>query len=215
MFMDDTFRHALKRLALCGVSLLLALSAAAAQAQLLPETPQFRRLGVEQGLPSSRINALAQDRAGYLWIATDDGVARFDGVDFRVWRYNPGVVNGMQGNLVNSLYVDRNDDVWLGVASGGLARIDAQRGAVEAIPEERVPGMKDGEVWSMTETADGRLWFATFGSGLYSREPDGNFVHHGPLPTGANGTVQPKLISMATDRDGVRRTGASSSMSFV
>ena len=213
MFMDDTFRHALKRLALCGVSLLLALAAAAAQAQLLPETPQFRRLGVEQGLPSSRINDLAQDRAGYLWIATDDGVARFDGVDFRVWRYNPGVVNGMQGNLVNSLYVDRNDDVWLGVASGGLARIDAQRGAVEAIPEERVPGMKDGEVWSMTETADGRLWFATFGSGLYSREPDGNFVHHGPLPTGANGTVQPKLISMATDRDGVLWVGTLSGLS--
>lgn len=213
MFMDDIFQPALKRIARVSAALVFALPFAFVQAQVLPETPQFRRITVEQGLPSSRINALGQDRAGYLWMATDDGVARFDGVDFRVWRYNPGVVNGMQGNLVNTLYVDRNDDVWLGVSNGGLARIDAQRAAVEAIPDERVPGMKDGEVWAMTETNDDRLWFATFGSGLYSRDSSGAFVRHGAVPTGANGTPQPKLISLATDRDGVLWIGTLTGLS--
>src|SRR5687768_15794573 len=56
----------------------------------VPETPRFRLLGVGDGLPSSKVNALARDRAGYLWIATADGLARHDGVGFRTWRHEPG-----------------------------------------------------------------------------------------------------------------------------
>ena len=57
----------------------------------LPETPRPRQFTVADGLPSNRINAIAQDRAGYLWIATSDGLARFDGVAFRVWRAEQGL----------------------------------------------------------------------------------------------------------------------------
>src|SRR5687768_16300658 len=57
----------------------------------LPETPRPRQLTVVDGLPSNRINGIAEDRSGYLWIATSDGLARHDGVDFHTWRVEQGL----------------------------------------------------------------------------------------------------------------------------
>src|SRR5687768_9431290 len=65
--------------------LLLAGTGAAAHAGL-PETPRPRQLTVADGLPSNRINGIAEDRSGYLWIATSDGLSRHDGIDFHTWR---------------------------------------------------------------------------------------------------------------------------------
>ena len=55
----------------------------------LAPTPLFETLGVEQGLPSSKVYEMAQDRQGFLWIATADGLARYDGVGFAIWRRDP------------------------------------------------------------------------------------------------------------------------------
>src|SRR6187455_1799949 len=64
------------RLAGAALACLLATGAHAE----VPETPRLRSIGVADGLPSSTVAALALDRAGYLWIGTRDGLARYDGV---------------------------------------------------------------------------------------------------------------------------------------
>src|SRR5690606_13728276 len=56
-----------------------------------PQLPMPRQISVYDGLPSNRINALAEDRQGYLWIGTRDGLARYDGVGYRVWRVGDGL----------------------------------------------------------------------------------------------------------------------------
>ena len=56
-------------------------------ASLLP-TPQFRRYGTADGLPSSTVYAVAQDRDGAMWFGTKGGIARYDGVDFKVLRHS-------------------------------------------------------------------------------------------------------------------------------
>lgn len=167
-----------------------------------PETPQFRRIGVEQGLPSSRINALAQDRAGYLWIATDDGLARFDGLSMRVWRHNPGIVGGMPDNLVNAMHIDREDRVWLSFAKNGVGMIDALRREVRPLQAEAVPGFATADVWAIAETPDGSLWFGSFGDGLFQREPGGQVRAHGPVLAGAGAEPDPLVLSLATTADG-------------
>ncbi|PAL01902.1 hypothetical protein B8W90_13490, partial [Staphylococcus hominis] len=53
----------------------------------------MRRLGAAEGMPSRMVLALAQDRQGYIWAATDDGLARFDGQRFRIWRMEQGLAD--------------------------------------------------------------------------------------------------------------------------
>src|SRR5687768_12277643 len=78
---------ALRRRINMGGALVLLLAGMATGAHAgLPETPRPRQLSVADGLPSNRINGIAEDRSGYLWIATSDGLSRYDGVDFRTWR---------------------------------------------------------------------------------------------------------------------------------
>ena len=166
----------------------------------VPETPQFRRIGIEQGLPSSRINALAQDRAGYLWIATDDGVARFDGLSMRVWRHNPGIVGGMPDNLVNTMLIDRDDRVWLSFAKNGVGMIDGLRREVRPMLSDEVPGFATADVWAIAETPDGSLWFGSFGDGLFQRDPDGRLRAHGAVR--AAGEPDPRIVSLAVTTDG-------------
>lgn len=181
---------------------MVVLVVAQAAAARVPETPQFRRIGVEQGLPSSRINALAQDRAGYLWIATDDGVARFDGLSMRVWRHNPGIVGGMPDNLVNALHVDREDRVWMSFSKNGVGLIGGLRREVQPLPSDGVPEFATADVWAIAETPDGSLWFGSFGDGLFQRDPEGRLHAHGPVLAGAGQDADALVVSLATTRDG-------------
>jgi signal transduction histidine kinase/ligand-binding sensor domain-containing protein/CheY-like chemotaxis protein len=181
---------------------MLAVALVQAAVARVPETPQFRRIGVEQGLPSSRINALAQDRAGYLWIATDDGVARFDGLSMRVWRHNPGIVGGMPDNLVNAMHIDREDRVWLSFGKNGVGVIDALRREVRPLLSDDVPGFATADVWAIAETPDGSLWFGSFGDGLFQRDPVGRVRSHGPVRAGAGTEPDALVVSLATTTDG-------------
>ncbi|MDY0022969.1 ATP-binding protein [Arenimonas caeni] len=99
-----------------------------------PASVPLRVHGVAEGLPSSRVEAIAQDRAGYLWLATADGLARFDGLGFQVWRHVPGQAGSLPGNVLGGLQVDAEDRVLVRVEGLGSWRLDAARRYFEPVP---------------------------------------------------------------------------------
>ncbi|MDR6991534.1 two-component regulator propeller domain-containing protein [Luteimonas sp. 3794] len=131
--------------------------------------PQPRQIGVLDGLPSNRVNALAEDRQGYLWIATRDGLARYDGLGFRVWR----VEDGLRDNYVWTVRVDAHDRVWVGTSRGGLSVLDADRSNFTHYNTQTHPEIRGDEIWSVLPTPDGAVWFGTADSGLYRLSEDG------------------------------------------
>src|SRR3546814_7133510 len=70
----------------------------------IPEVPTLRHIGVADGLPSSDVRGLAFDPDGYLWIATIDGLARYDGVGMQVWRHVPGDARSLPGNYMTVVH---------------------------------------------------------------------------------------------------------------
>lgn len=139
----------------------LLLACACADAVQVPQTPRFRRIEVADGLPSSTVFQVAQDRDGYLWIASADGLARFDGVDFRVWRHDPRDARSLPGNVVQALHVDGDDRVWVAAEGAGLAVLDRDRDGFESIA-----ATVGEDIWAIASDAAGALWFGGFGGGL-------------------------------------------------
>jgi signal transduction histidine kinase/ligand-binding sensor domain-containing protein len=106
----------------------------------------------KDGLPADRIRHLLRDRAGFLWVATFNGVARFDGVRFRT--YNVTNTPGLRNNLINVLFEDRAGRLWLGHDTGHISVYD--RGEFRPMPLAREwPG---APVNRIAQTGDGTVW---------------------------------------------------------
>ncbi|AXK71371.1 response regulator [Lysobacter sp. TY2-98] len=162
----------------------------------LPETPRPRQYTVADGLPSNRINGIAQDRSGYLWIATSDGLARFDGVGFRIWR----VEQGLHDNFVWTVHVDAGDRVWIGTRTAGLAVLDAAREHFTWY-DRATPNVGGVEVWSIASTRDGSLWFGTADAGLH-RLRGGRVERFMPVPGDVRSLPAPDIRRLLVTHDG-------------
>ncbi len=111
---------------------------------------------LEAGLPSNVSQAVAQTADGYLWVGTEAGLARFDGVRFRVFRTSEHPELG--DNLIRCLLEDREGWLWIGTNKGACRYRD---GKFERIGDIGAP------VGTITQDSDGSLWLGTQGAGLW------------------------------------------------
>lgn len=190
----------------CFLALLLALLAPPLLA--LPETPLFHGFGPEQGLPSSKVAALAQDRDGYLWIGTNDGLARFDGEDFAIWQHAPERHGSLPSNAIQALLVDSGNRLWVGTAGGGLALLDAERETFERPSFDAQPGGGVRDVWAIAETPDGAIWYGGFDSGLFRLQPDSGEIRRFLADASRSGALPGNdVLSLAVDAAGALWVG--------
>ena len=143
----------------------------------MPETPRPRMFGVTDGLPSMRVQGLAQDRAGYVWIGTSDGLARHDGIGMRVWRHIPGYIAGLPGNYVTTLHVDAADRVWVAVEGAGLSVLGADRTSFRHYTRETTPALASNDVFAI-ESRDGDTWLGLYDGGLQRLHRDGRSTRY-------------------------------------
>lgn len=80
------------------------------------------------GLSSSTVNAVIKDRYGFMWFGTDDGLNKFDGIRFTVYRHNVNDSTSLKSNRVLSLYEDKGGNLWVGTTAG-LSLYDRTRNA--------------------------------------------------------------------------------------
>jgi ligand-binding sensor domain-containing protein/signal transduction histidine kinase len=124
---------------------------------------RVQRLGIEDGLSQATARALAQDADGMLWIGTQDGLNRYDGEEFRVFRRDRDDPRSLADNHITVLTLDRTGRLWVGTQSGGLGRYDADEGNFHNYPVDptRDDALAAVPVNAIAEAADGRLWVAS------------------------------------------------------
>ncbi len=83
---------------------------------------------VDDGLPQGMVRSILQDRAGYLWFATKDGLARSDGYGYTVFRHDPQDSTSVCANHISALYEDRAGDLWIGTDAGAVDRYEPRTG---------------------------------------------------------------------------------------
>jgi PAS domain S-box-containing protein len=150
----------LARLSLATV-LILVVVVLPAQLGSAPAT-RFTRLSVEQGLSQSTVQAILQDHVGFLWFGTEEGLNRYDGYTFVVFRHDSRDPQSLQDDEVSALHEDRQGRLWVGTWAG-LSLFDRRAETFTAIPSIQQ------KVTSIIEDADGTLWVGTQGDGLFER----------------------------------------------
>jgi ligand-binding sensor domain-containing protein/signal transduction histidine kinase len=123
---------------------------------------------MEQGLPSNSIRAILQTRDGYLWLGTDNGLVRFDGVQFTV--FDKKNAAALVSNGITALLEDRHGALWIGT-SGGLIRFKDGKWTAYT----RRDGLSDNQVRSLGQDREGNLWIGTETGGV-NRFREGKFT---------------------------------------
>ncbi|HUR30624.1 MAG TPA: two-component regulator propeller domain-containing protein, partial [Saprospiraceae bacterium] len=147
----------------------------------------FEHFTMENGL-SAPVTHITQDKFGFLWFGTTDGLNRFDGNNFIVYRNIPGDSTSLLNNIINALHVDQQGRVWA-ATNGGLCYYDFQddqfhsirfNDTLETLDQHRVHGVYSG--------TDSSIWFAT--RTILHQWKDGKTVKSVSLPSSPNVLVK-------------------------
>lgn len=140
-------------------------------------------LGVESGLSNNHVVGIAQDKHGFIWIATDEGLNRFDGRRFRSYFKNEsGAGGGITGNELNCIIDDPCRNVlWIATQRSGLNAYDysADRFSSYRHDDSEPTSLSTDDVTSLVPAADGGIWVTTYYGGVDHFDPDaGKFDHY-------------------------------------
>lgn len=129
----------------------------------------FSRLTVQNGLSHNKVNCILQDKRGFVWLGTEDGLNRFDGKYFSLFRNTPGNTTTISGNIITSLLEDEQGIIWIASADAGLTRYDHRLPAAQQFKQYR-HNPKDSAsipiniINAITADKEGYLWLATGGN---------------------------------------------------
>ncbi len=182
--------------------LLLVAAPLAAQDLPPPLADYYRQVWTTRdGLPHNSINAIAQTPEGYLWFATWEGVARFNGRDFV--NFERGPATGLPDSAVRALQLDGSGVLWVGGSRGGLARVeDGRWTGLSPVPGFAVALLPDSR---------GSLWVGTQNAGVLRIDSDG--VRH--RWSQVEGLASDSVSSLFESTDGVVWAGTANGLLFM
>ncbi|WP_229220165.1 hybrid sensor histidine kinase/response regulator transcription factor [Dyadobacter beijingensis] len=136
---------------------------------------------VENGLSSSMVTAVHQDRSGFIWVATEDGLNRFDGIKFTVYRQDKAHGEGVASNFIQVLFEDRAGRMYTG-SLHGLQYYDPATDSFRTIPllngDHKMANVR---ILAICERRNGDILVGTSGHGVFRVEHDGRQLCAKPL----------------------------------
>ncbi|MBN2365675.1 MAG: hypothetical protein JXL67_05880 [Calditrichaeota bacterium] len=134
-----------------------------------PTNFTFDHISMEEGLSQSTILAITQDENGFLWIGTQEGLNRYDGYNFVIYKFDPYHQNSISDNWITSLLLDRENNLWIGTNAGGLNLFDRSKNSFIHFRHNanNKHSLRDDRVLSLMEDKEGSIWIGTVGGGLH------------------------------------------------
>jgi len=166
---------------------------------------RFDRIGLEQGLSQSSAYAIIQDRQGFMWFATEDGLNKFDGYTFTIYKHDPLKRISLSDNWIFALYEDHAGNIWIGTDAGGVNRFDPVNQVVTCYlhDPDKPDSLSHNRVRSICEDDSGTLWIGTDGGGLNKYEPGGTWTHYRHNPKKINSISEDNIWVVYSDSAGL------------
>ncbi len=137
------------------------------QLALHGQSLRFHRMGVNNGLSQNTVISVVQDLNGFIWMGTQDGLNRYDGYSFRIYRHADNDPASLSNNYVMSLAVDKQGNTWAGTTNG-LNRVDGKSGQLKRVDLSRlVKNAPNYRIFAITCAENGTVYFG-MSWGLFS-----------------------------------------------
>ncbi|MFZ0545786.1 MAG: two-component regulator propeller domain-containing protein, partial [Candidatus Promineifilaceae bacterium] len=152
-----------------------------------PVNPRFSHLTTEDGLAHNHVSAIIQDRFGFMWFGTLNGLNRYDGYSFIRFRHDPYDPNSLSSNNISAVLEGPNGYIWVATEDGGLNRVDPSLSPDSGLviryqhDEADDSSLSDDYLESLAFDQDGILWIGTGRGGLDRFDPAAEtFTHYLP-----------------------------------
>jgi len=167
---------------------------------------KFKHLTIEDGLSASTVTGLLRDSRGFMWFGTQDGLNRYDGYEFNIFRHQAGNPDSIGDDFITAVLEDQRGNIWVGSSYGGMSCYNPQTGCFRRYRtgKNNPFSVSHNSVSRLSEDAAGRLWIGTAGGGLNLLMPKSPLIHYyrhepGNPQSPAGDTVR----SLYADRDNV------------
>lgn len=133
-----------------------------------PRQLKFTHLDRDAGLSQSNVTAILQDRRGFMWFGTRDGLNKYDGYQFTVYKNNPEDSNSLSGNFITNLYEDSEGILWIATWGGGLNSFNRETNRFTRYIHDKKnrKSVSDDFLKAVMEDSKGNLWIGTQSGGL-------------------------------------------------
>ena len=168
-----------KRTIVLFLYVLVTISSASSQVEI-----NFTALTTKDGLSSNTVNTILKDRFGLVWFGTEDGLDKFDGTNFKIYRHKNNDTSSLKSNEILSLFEDKDGNLWVGTSGGSLSLYDRKKDAFINIPSGR-EAIPNSVIRDVCSDYKGNIWIAHFG-GVSILNPKTKLVSNIPLATEAS-----------------------------
>ena len=147
-------------------------------------TPAYETISTAQGLSQGMVFDLLQDKEGFIWVATKNGLNRYDGYSFKVFTNDPYNAQSLSSNTILKLFEDSKGRIWAGTENAGLNIYDKQSGKFYRIAHSNTnaASLSGNGIKAIEEMPDGRILVATDDAGLNIVELNNSFFAKGAAP---------------------------------
>ena len=191
-----------------------------------PSVFRFENITNEQGIADRVINAIIQDTQGFIWIASIDGLTRYDGYNAIVYRHKNNDTYSLSDNEVYALCTDGDGYLWIGTRNG-LNRYDAYNDRFETFLHDSADehSLASNEIFSLAKDLSGNIWIGTYNGGvdklIKTRKGQGykgsgyQFLHFRYNKNDSNSISNNQVFSVCFDKAGRAWIGTSKGVSII
>lgn len=199
-------------------------AAIAASVPLFPQTEEYKftQLKIEDGLSQSTVYSIIQDKKGFMWFGTGNGLNRYDGYYFKQYFNSPSDSNSLSDDGIISMYEDKSGIIWIGTSAGNINRFDrtkekfSHKNISELIKKSDLPSdyyfdypisfarNLSQTITAICEDKNHNLWIGTWGKGIIVIDKNFKIQNHfyydstdykSTLPTN-------RIMDILCDKDG-------------
>lgn len=148
-------------------------------AQMADEHYYFKNLSVQNGLSQNTVNAILQDKQGFMWFGTKDGLNRYDGLSFRKFKHDDRTRRSIGNNFITALYEDAKGNIWVGT-DVGLYIYNPEKDSFRHFAELSAENTKiEHTVTAISGDNKGCVWVAVESQGLFCYDlEEGTLQNH-------------------------------------